>query len=304
MASITLLDLNWVDHPHSIGAALLESDGHHSLIDPGPSSTLATLRERLHEHGLSVADLDAILLTHIHLDHGGASGSLVREKPSLPVYVHQFGAPHMADPSKLIASAFRLWGDQLNILFGEMVPVPRDNLRVLAGGEMLELGSRNLDVVYTPGHASHHVTYIDQREGVAFVGDTTGVRIDNQPYILPATPPPDIDLDLWDNSFAEILARKPARLFLTHYGFAEEPASHIGAFRERLHRWAAQTASILQNTPDEAAALRRFLEFALADIGQFLPPEEIEHYAFTAGLDLSFAGLARHIRKRGQKAAP
>lgn len=309
MATITALDVNWVEHPHSIGAALLESDGHRSLVDPGPTSTLPTLRQRLREHGLSVDDLDAILLTHIHLDHGGASGSLVREKPSLPVYVHKNGAPHMADPSKLIASAFRLWGDQLNVLFGEMVPVPADNLRILEGGETLEFGSRNIEVVYTPGHASHHVSYFEQLEGVAFVGDTTGVRIDDGPYILPATPPPDIDLAVWDKSFAEINARKPKRLFLTHYGFANDPAAHIATFRERLHRWCDQTEQILRaNTglsavPDDAAALQQFLDFAHADIAKFLPPDEMEHYAFTAGLDLSFAGLARHIRKRAQRSA-
>src|SRR5437867_2598515 len=179
MATITALDLNWVDHPHSIGAALLESEGHRSLVDPGPSSTLETLRQRLAEHDLTVADLDAILLTHIHLDHGGAAGSLVQEKPSLPIYVHKNGAPHMADPSKLIASATRLWGEeQLEFLFGTMVPVPQDNLRILEGGETLEFGARKLEVVYTPGHASHHVSYFDQLDGVALVGDTTGVRID------------------------------------------------------------------------------------------------------------------------------
>ena len=303
MPSITALDVNWVDHPHSIGAALLESDGHRSIIDPGPTSTLPTLRQRLREHGLDVADLDAILLTHIHLDHGGASGSLVREKPSLPIYVHQNGAPHMADPSKLIASATRLWGEKLEFLFGAMLPVPQQNLRILAGGETLEFGSRKIEVVYTPGHASHHVSYFDQLDGVAFVGDTTGVRIDDGSYILPATPPPDIDLTVWDKSFAEILSRKPKRLFLTHYGFAQNPAAHIATFRERLHRWIEQTEQILRAAPDDAAALQQFLDFAHSDMAQFLSADDLERYAFTAGLDLSFAGLARHIRKRAQKPA-
>jgi len=311
-SSITALDVNWVDRPHSIGAALLEADGHRSLIDPGPTSTLAALHARLREHGLTVADIDAILLTHIHLDHGGASGSLVREKPSLPVYVHQNGAPHMADPSKLIASATRLWGERLPFLFGEMIPVPPDNLRILGGGETLEFGSRKIQVVYTPGHASHHVSYFEELEGVAFVGDTTGVCIDDGPYILPATPPPDIDLALWDSSLTEILARKPKRLFLTHYGFAADPAAHITKFHERLHRWTGQTEKILRkanggslgaSADGDAGALQEFLAFAHSDIAQFLPADEMDHYAFTAGLDLSFAGLARHIRKRAQKPA-
>src|SRR5712692_6353028 len=158
--TITLLDVNWMGRPQSIAAALLESDGQRAIVDPGPGSTLATLRERLRSRGMGVADLDSILL----------------------------------------ASAARLWPDTLHQLFGETLPVPAENLRILQGGEPLKLGARKLDVVYTPGHASHHVSYFDDAEGVAFVGDTTGVRIDNGPYILPATPSPDIDLGIWDKS--------------------------------------------------------------------------------------------------------
>src|SRR5262249_31838934 len=154
------------------------------------------------------------------------------------------------DPTKLIASASRLWGERLGYLFGAMVPVPGNNLRILAGGEMLEFGARKLEVVYTPGHASHHVSYFDQLQGVAFVGDTTGVCIDDGPYILPATPPPDIDLSLWDQSFFEITARNPARLYLTHYGFAHDPRAHVAVFRERLHRWSDQAEQILRGASD------------------------------------------------------
>src|ERR1700719_1566923 len=195
MGDISILDTKWVGRPRSIAAALLESDGHRAIIDPGPESTLATLREGLHARGLSVAQLDAILLTHIHLDHAGASGSLVRENPRIAVYVHELGAPHMIDPSRLLASAQRLWPDNLHELFGETLPVPKENLRILKGGETLTLGARKLEVAYTPGHASHHVSYFDDVESVAFIGDTTGIRIDNAPYILPATPPPDINLE-------------------------------------------------------------------------------------------------------------
>src|SRR4029077_15624499 len=130
------------------------------------------------------SDLEVILITHIHLDHAGATGSLVRENPKLKVYVHSNGARHMVDPSKLLASAGRLWGDQLPILFGETLPVPQENLHILEGGETLTLGQRKLEVAYTPGHASHHVSYFDADEGVAFIGDTAGIRIDNNAYIL------------------------------------------------------------------------------------------------------------------------
>ena len=298
MPSITTLDNLWTGRPHTIAAALLESDGHRSIVDPGPGSTLETFHQQLQSHGLSVADLDAILLTHIHLDHAGATGALVRENPRLAVYVHKFGAPHMIDPSKLLASAQRLWPHDLRRLFGEALPVPAENLRILDGGETLALGSRKLEVVYTPGHASHHVSYFDQAEGLAFVGDTTGVRIEGNSFAMPATPPPDIDLEIWDKSFAAILERKPARLFLTHYGYSDNPAEHILLFRERLHRWAALTAEILRTAGNDSAAMDAFMSATYAEISKHLPANEADHYAFSAGLNLSFLGLARYLRKR------
>ena len=327
MNKITALDLNWVGRPKSIAAALLESENHRALVDPGPESTLATLREQLGSHGLAISDLDAILLTHIHLDHAGATGKLARENPKLKVYVHANGARHMADPSKLLASAGRLWGDQLPILFGETLPVPTENLQVLEGGEALKLGSRKLDVAYTPGHASHHVTYFDSDEGVAFIGDTGGIRIDNGPYILPATPPPDVDLTLWDQSFNIILERKPARLFLTHFAWSDDPVAHLAEFRERLHRWlvtaekslSAAARFVARTSPPavlkvqpaptdharkeldakiETAAMAVFINECRSEMDAKLGPAEAEHHAFTAGLDLSFRGLSRAIRKR------
>ena len=303
MPSITTLDDLWTGRPHTIATALLESGGHHAIVDPGPGSTLETLRQNLRAHEIGVGDLDAILLTHIHLDHAGATGALVRENPRLAVYVHKNGAKHMIDPSKLLASAQRLWPNDLQRLFGETLPVPAENLRILEGGETLTLGSRELEVVYTPGHASHHVSYFDQAEGVAFVGDTTGVRIEGNSFAMPATPPPDIDLEIWDKSFAAILERKPARLFLTHYGYSDNPSEHILLFRERLHRWAALAEEILRTAASDSAAMDSFMSATYAEISQHLPGGEAEHYAFSAGLNLSFLGLARYLRKRAEAAA-
>src|SRR6266700_78349 len=162
--------------------------------------------------------------------------------------------------------------------------------------------SRKVTVVYTPGHASHHVSYFDNEEGVAFVCETTGVRIEGHPYVMPATPPPDIDLDIWDTSFAAILERKPARLFLTHFGFSENPSEHIMLFRERLYKWVALTEKIIQSTSSESAAMDAFMTATYAEIAQYLPADEVEHYAFSAGLNLSFLGLARYLRKRASAA--
>jgi glyoxylase-like metal-dependent hydrolase (beta-lactamase superfamily II) len=300
MTSISSIDTNWVGHPRSIATALLESDGHYSLVDPGPASTLDTVREQLRARGLTVGDLDAILLTHIHLDHAGATGSLIRENPRLAVYVHSRGAPHMSNPSKLLASAGRLWGNDLGRLFGETLPVPGENLHVLEGGETIQFGKRRLEVVYTPGHASHHVSYFDDQTGTAFIGDTGGIRIEGGPYILPATPPPDIDLALWDSSFASILARRPTRLFLTHYGYAENPDTHFAEFRDRLHRWTALARESLAASPDENTAVRTFSENARVEMEKYLGSEEAEHHAFTAELKLSFLGLARYLHKQAR----
>lgn len=303
MNRILTLDDNWTGRTRSIATALVESDGHRALVDPGPGSTLATLRKELHAHSLSVSDIEALLLTHIHLDHAGATGALVRENPRLAVYVHKLGAPHMIDPSKLLASAARLWPSDLQQLFGEALSVPAENLRILEGGETIAFGPRKIEVAYTPGHASHHVSYFENLEGVAFVGDTTGIRIEGHSYVMPATPPPDIDLQLWDSSFATILERKPKQLFLTHFGFSEHPAEHIAQFRERLHRWMDTTENILQKAKSDAAALESFLSTMRAEIAAHLPPEEVEQYILTAGLNLSFLGLARHARKRVQTAS-
>jgi len=314
MHKITTLDDNWMGRPKSIGTALLESDGHRAIVDPGPGSTLDTLKKQLRAHGISVSDLDAILLTHIHLDHAGATGALVRENPKLAVYVHKLGAPHMIDPSKLLASAARLWPDNLHQLFGDAVPVPAENLRILEGGEMIPLGSRKIEVAYTPGHASHHVSYFEDAEGVAFVGDTTGIRIEGHSFVMPATPPPDIDLRIWDGSFAAILNRKPKRLFLTHFGFSDNPAAHIAQFRERLHHWMEMTERALQTSakasPEtgkpawdgDAQAMASFIAAVRAEISEHLPPQDVEQYSQTAALNLSFLGLARHARKRAQPA--
>jgi glyoxylase-like metal-dependent hydrolase (beta-lactamase superfamily II) len=298
MNTIATLDNLWMGHPRSIAAALLESEGHRAVVDPGPGSTLDAFRQQLRAHGIGVGNLDAILLTHIHLDHAGATGALVRENPRLAVYVHKNGAPHMIDPSKLLASAQRLWPNDLQRLFGETLPVPVENLRILEGGETLTLGSRQVEVVYTPGHASHHVSYFDKMEGVAFVGDTTGVRIEGNSFVMPATPPPDIDLGIWDKSFAAILERKPARLFLTHFGYSDNPSEHISLFRERLHSWAALTEEILRTASSDSEAMDSFMSATHAEISQHLPAGEADHYAFSAGLNLSFLGLARYLRKR------
>jgi glyoxylase-like metal-dependent hydrolase (beta-lactamase superfamily II) len=305
MLTTTILDTNWLGRPRSIAAVLFESNGHHALLDPGPASVIPALRAHLAERGLSVANLHAILLTHIHLDHAGATGLLVRENPNLEVYVHKSGMRHMADPSKLLASADRLWPGQLSFTFGETIPVPFANLRMLQGGETLSLGGRNLDVLYTPGHASHHVSYFDGSDGSAFIGDVLGFYIDGHPYPVPVTPPPDIDLEAWNASLDAIAALRPTRLLLTHFGYAGNPLPLITEYRESLRRWSALAGEILRTVPDERHALEAFVAATTAEIQQRLSAADAEHCLFNAGLNLSWLGLARYHRKRAEaKAEP
>jgi len=302
MLATTILDTNWLGRPRSIAAVLLESDGHRAIIDPGPASTLPALRQHLDSRGIAVSDLNAILLTHIHLDHAAATGALIKENPNLEVYVHKAGMLHMADPSKLLASAERLWPGELQHLFGETLPVPFGNLRMLKGGETLSLGSRNLDVVHTPGHASHHVSYFDSSDGTAYVGDTTGFHIEGEPFVVPLAPPPDIDLEIWNASLDAIAARLPARLFLTHFGYSNDPAAHIAEYRRNLQRWSDLAAEILRSTPAQNAAMEKFVAAASAEIEQRLSAAEAEHYIFNSGLNITWLGLARYHRKRAEAA--
>jgi glyoxylase-like metal-dependent hydrolase (beta-lactamase superfamily II) len=216
-----VIDVMHLGRPHVIGC--WEIDG--LLVDPGPESSLPTLLEAFGDE-----QPRALLLTHIHLDHAAATGALVRRWPDLEVYVHERGAPHLIDPAKLLASAERLYGDQMERLWGEIVPVPEANVKPLSGGEQI-LGMR---VAYTPGHASHHVCYLHEESGTAFVGDVAAVSIPGTDLIVPPTPPPDIDIERWEDSIGTVESWQPERLALTHFGAIEDPGPHLARVKERL----------------------------------------------------------------------
>jgi glyoxylase-like metal-dependent hydrolase (beta-lactamase superfamily II) len=260
--------------------ACFEVDG--VLVDPGPESCLDTLLE-----ALGGERPKALLLTHIHFDHAGASGALVRRWPDLDVYVHERGAPHMANPEKLVASAARLYGGEegLRETWGEVVPVPEERLKILSGGESV-LG---FDVQYTPGHASHHVCYFQPDSGVAFVGDMAGVRIPPSSLTLAPTPPPDIDVEAWERSLDTIAAWEPQTLALTHFGTSDDPAAQLEAVRESL-RWQADLAGAHDQETFMATLHQRIAERG---------PEDVDEFETAAPLDHLFLGLDRWHRKRG-----
>lgn len=294
----TLIDVDYLGKPKVIAACLIESQEGAAIVDPGPSSAVTTLRRKLEELGLGVKGLDTILLTHIHLDHAGAAGTLVKENPRIRVYVHERGAAHMVDPTKLLNSAQRLYGDQMDRLWGEFLPVPTGNICELGGGERVSIGGRRLDVVYTPGHASHHVSYFDSATGLAFVGDTAGIRIANVQTILPITPPPDIDLEAWTQSWQKIRERKPERLFLTHFGPANHVQEHLEELRERLEEWSVAVHESLKEGANDAECAARFTQQVAAKLKQCLSEEAAARYMRGAAVDLCWYGLARYWRKR------
>ncbi|HEX7117764.1 MAG TPA: MBL fold metallo-hydrolase [Longimicrobiales bacterium] len=298
-AATRLIDLRFQGHASYIATVLLESDAGPALIDPGPASTVARLREALAEVGLAVRDVRALLLTHIHLDHAGATGVLVRENPALRVFVHERGAPHLVDPSKLLASARRLYGQAMESLWGEFAAVPDANLTVLAGGERVEVAGRTLDVAYTPGHAAHHVSYLDTETGIAYVGDTAGIRVNGLPFALPPAPPPDIDLEAWTESLARIRAWAPARLFVTHFGPVDDVAAHLDVFERRLSAWAAAVRASLAEPGSDDEKARRFLGRAREEMRRHLPEAAVRAYETGGGIEATWYGLARYWRRRG-----
>jgi glyoxylase-like metal-dependent hydrolase (beta-lactamase superfamily II) len=273
-----LIDVKHLGRDRVIGA--YDVDG--AVVDPGPASTVETL--------LSEVEPRALMLTHIHLDHAGATGVLVRRFPKLKVYVHERGAPHLVDPSKLLKSAAQLYGDDMDRLWGEVAPVPEENITVLSGGETVE-GFR---VEYAPGHASHHVVYLHEASGVAYVGDVGGVRVPPSGFTLAPTPPPDIDLEKWHASIDMVAAWRPERLGLTHFGYVEDVSEQLDRVRAWLDEWGPLAREL---SPEEfAARVERTMRDAAGDdagdrLVQAAPPEQMH------------LGLARYWRKKAEREA-
>lgn len=272
-----LIDLHHLGRPHVIGSWMVGD----VLVDPGPESCVEALLE-----GLAGRTPRVIAITHIHLDHAGGTGALLRDHfPDAEVWVHERGSRHMIDPSKLLASAGRLYGDDMERLWGEVVPVPAERIRSLSGGETLD----GFEVAYTPGHASHHVSYLHKSSGTAFCGDVAGVRIERETPVLAPTPPPDIDLPAWRTSIDLIESWAPAALVPTHFGRHEDVSEHLRELRESLERMES-----LARAGDEqgmAAALRERLRGADAD------EETITAYEQAMPPDQTYAGMKRYLEK-------
>ena len=248
-----LIDLRHQATERVIGVYLVETIEGPALFDCGPSTCVDELKRGLAQRGLALSDIRNLLLSHIHLDHAGAAGTLVREHPGLRVHVSEIGAPHLVDPSRLEQSARRLYGETFDPLWGELAPVPKENVHVV-GERVLDF-----DAFPTPGHASHHVSYL-AADGTLYAGDAAGVRIQPGHHVLPVSPPPDIDLEAWNETLAEIECRAPARLALVHFGVAEDVAEHLARMRDQLELWAERVRSGMSEEEFVAAGRRDLVE--------------------------------------------
>lgn len=292
------LDLEFLGQREVIATALLHGTSGVALVDPGPSTAWPALTAHLRSRGIAAGDVRAVLVTHIHLDHAGVCGLAADAWPDATFYVHERGAPHMADPSKLLVSAGRLYGADMDRLWGEVRPLPQDRMRVISGGDTIEAAGRKLSVAWTPGHASHHVSYFDERHGVAFVGDTAGIRRGLNPYVMPPTPPPDIDLDIWRESTRTILAWRPAQIFLTHFGAFRDPEPHFATLWERMDDWSRRVRASLDRPGTDEERATAFTREIVDDLRLQMSALEAEGYAKAARFDFSWSGLARYWRRK------
>jgi glyoxylase-like metal-dependent hydrolase (beta-lactamase superfamily II) len=270
------IDLLHGGRERTIAAYVVDTDDGPALFDCGPASTLDALKAGLARHDLVLTDIRHLLLSHIHLDHAGAAGVLVREHPTLQVHVSSIGAPHLVAPERLERSARRLYGDTFDPLWGELAPVPEQNVHVV-GDRVL-----GLECFPTPGHATHHVCYLD-RDGTLYAGDAAGVRIHPGRFVMPPTPPPEFDLDAWQATLAELERRDPERLALIHWGVFDDVQRQLADLRLELYEWA--------DTIRGGAELDEFVDYVkleLSDAG-----EDTGQYDLAMPLWQSYQGLRR-----------
>lgn len=291
------VDLEFQQLPRIIATGVISGADGVTLVDPGPASTLPALRRHLAASGMRVSDVTALFITHIHLDHAGATGSLLQENPAIRVYVHERGAGHMADPAKLLASAARLYGDAMDRLWGPVLPTPAPAITPLRGGERVEAGGRSWQVAYTPGHASHHVSYFDAASGVAFVGDTAGLQLVPGGFVLPPTPPPDISLPEWYDSLSRIDQWHPRVLFLTHFGPTAHVGPHLAELRDHLELCARLAREALALDADDVSKETWFVDRIRREMTRRMAPADVQAYEAAGRFDLSWKGLVRYLTK-------
>ena len=288
-------------------ASWLFHDGDElTLLEAGPASTTDRLLATIRDAGFDPARISTILVTHIHLDHAGAAGTLVRRLPRARVLVHPKGLPHLVDPSKLLASAGRIYGAMMGPLWGEVLPVPAERVAAIDDGAVVRAGARALHAVDTPGHAAHHYAFHDPSSGSVFTGAVGGVRLDGVRFVRPPTPPPEFDPEAWRASIGRLRALRPARLYLTHFGGYDDVAWHLDDLLARLFLWTGWLGARLElgAEPDALTELLRAEQDAPLAVaaGEAERPfaEIAAHYESAGNYRMSVDGIARWVKKRGR----
>ena len=296
---VETIDLNFMGTEKVIASFLLLGEGSAAIVETGPTSCLDHLRGGLEANGVSPGDVREVFLTHIHLDHAGASGHLAELLPNATFYVHELGYPHLADPSKLVKSATRIYGERMDELWGEARPVPEERLVVLGDGEEVGVAGGRLVAYDTPGHAYHHLAYLEPESGSLFAGDVAGIRLPGQSYVRPPTPPPEIDVEAWVRSIGNIRKIEPATLHPTHFGSYDDVDRHLSELEQRLQDWLL----FVEGRANEGASREEISEELKMKgdaemLAEGAPPEESERYDLAGNYEMLTAGILRYVERR------
>jgi glyoxylase-like metal-dependent hydrolase (beta-lactamase superfamily II) len=301
---IETIDLDFMDTQQVVASYLLLGDDGVSaaLVETGPTTCLDRLNAGLEEHGVSQEDVRQVFLTHVHLDHAGASGHLAGLLPNATFYVHEVGYPHLVDPSKLVMSATRIYGERMDELWGEARPVPEERVVILKEGEETATAGMVLVAHDTPGHAYHHLAYLEPGSGALFTGDVAGIRLPGQSYIRPPTPPPEIDVDAWVRSINHVRQIGPASLWPTHFGSYEDVERHLGELEQRLQDWLL----FVEGQMDDGAEREEISEGLKAKgdaemLAEGAATSESEHYDLAGSYSMLTDGLMRYVTRRRER---
>jgi glyoxylase-like metal-dependent hydrolase (beta-lactamase superfamily II) len=293
------MDLNFLGSEEIIGSFLLTGDDSAALVETGPTTCLDALETGISARGVAREDVRDVFLTHVHLDHAGAAGHLAERLPNATFYVHEIGYPHLIDPSKLLKSATRIYGEDMDKLWGDMRPVPEERLVALSDGSEIHAAGTTLTARDTPGHAYHHLAYLEASTGALFTGDVAGIRLPGQSYIRPPTPPPEIDVDAWMRSIEKVRSLEPASIYLTHFGNYEDVERHLGELEQRLQEWLLFVESRLDDGQSREEITDELATKGDAELlAEGGGPETPERYELAGNYEMLVAGLARHVEKR------
>jgi glyoxylase-like metal-dependent hydrolase (beta-lactamase superfamily II) len=291
-----LIDTLHQGQPGVVASYLLDGPHGLGLVDVGSGATVENALAGVRAAGFDPQRIERIILTHIHLDHAGATGALVVSLPHAQVYVHRLGARHLIDPSRLVRSATRIYGARMGALWGEIIPVPAERITLMDEGDEIAVGPGVLRVLYTPGHAVHHVALFDAGRGYLFPGDVAGVRLEDPPLVRPATPPPDLRLEEWYASLDRILALRPQRLFLPHFGPVDELGTHVTELRERLRVWSDLARAGMRAGLDAENIARAFAASDLARLAELRDADAVRRYELAANYLMSAQGYVRYFQ--------